>query len=162
MEGREQDYRGANEEIHLDDSVREEMRQTLTKRKVVRRKKALVTAACAVAMAVILSVTGVLDAALASLGLGGTMNALAAAQYPDIPGDDRDWKWDFRETQGMYSDELLKGIKQFARDSAVLVLGKETEKNLCYSPVSLYTALAMTAEMAGGETRQEIRGMSIF
>ena len=156
MEGREHDYRGANEEIHLDESVKEEMRKTLARRKVVRRNRRIATAVCAAAMVAVLAVTGILDGALASVGLSGTMNALAAAEYPDMPLDDWQWRWDFREQQGVYSDELLEGMKQFASDSAVLVLGQETDKNLCYSPVSLYTALAMTAEMAGGETRQQI------
>ena len=156
MEGREKDYRGANEEIHLDESVKNNMRQTLARRKVVRRNRRLATAVCAAALMAILAVTGVLDGALASLGLSGTMNALAAAEYPDMPGNNRAWKMEFREQQGQYSEELLQGMKMFARDSAVLVLGEETEKNLCYSPVSLYTALAMTAEMAEGETRQQI------
>ncbi len=156
MGGRENDYRGANEEIHLDESVKEKMRQTLARRKVVRRNRRIVTAVCAAAMVAVLTVTGVLDAALASVGLSGTMHALAAAEYPDISGNRHTWKMEFREEQGTYSDELLQGIKQFASDSAVLVLGQETEKNLCYSPVSLYVALAMVAEMAEGETREEI------
>lgn len=156
MEGREKEYRGANEEIHLGESVKEEMRQTLARRTVVLRNRRIASAVCAAAMIVVLTVTGVLDGVLASLGLSGTMNALAAAEYPDIPLDDWQWRWDFREQQGDYSDELVESMKLFARDSAVLVLGQETDKNLCYSPASLYTALAMTAEMAGGETRQEI------
>ncbi len=156
MGGRENDYRGSNEEIHLDESVKEKMRQTLARRKVVRRNRRIVTAVCAAAMVAVLAVTGVLDAAFASVGLSGTMNALAAAEYPDISGNRHTWRMDFREEQGAYSDELLQGMKRFASDSAVLVLGQETDKNLCYSPVSLYTALAMTAEMAGGETREQI------
>lgn len=156
MEGREKDYREANEEIHLDESVKDEMRHTLARRKTVRRNRRIVTAVCAAAMVAVLAVTGVLDGALASLGLSGTMNALAAAEYPDISGNRYSWKMNFRREQGIYSDELLEGIKRFASDSAVLVLGKETDKNLCYSPVSLYTALAMTAEMTEGETRQQI------
>ncbi len=156
MEGREKDYRGANEEIHLDESVKDEMRQTLARRKVVRRNRRIATAVCAAAMAAVLAVTGVWNGVLASLGWNGTMNALAAAEYPNTSNKEHLWKMEFREQQGTYSDELLEGMKLFARDSAVLVLGQETDKNLCYSPVSLYTALAMTAEMAGGETRQEI------
>ena len=156
MEGREKDYCGANEEIHLDESVKNKMRQTLARRKEVRSNRRLVTAVCSVTLMAILAVTGVLDGALASLGLSGTMNALAAAEYPDMPLDNWQWRWDFREQHGVYSDELLEGMKRFAGDSAVLVLGQVTDKNLCYSPVSLYTALAMTAEMAGGETRQQI------
>lgn len=156
MEGREKDYREANEEIHLDESVKEKMRHTLARRKVVRRNRCVATAVCAVAMVAVLAVTGILDGALAAVGLSGTMNALAAAEYPDISGNRHTWRMDFREEQGTYSDELLEGMKRFASDSAVLVLGEETEKNLCYSPVSLYTALAMTAEMTEGETRQQI------
>jgi len=156
MEKRERDYHGANDELHLDETVKEEMRQTLVRRKVMRRNRRIATVVCAAAMILVLTVTGVVDGALASLGLSGTMNALAAAEYPEISGNRHLWKMDFREEYGIYSDELLQGMKLFARDSAVLVLGQETDKNLCYSPVSLYTALAMIAEMAGGETRQEI------
>ena len=65
MEGREKDYRGANEEIHLDESVKNNMRQTLARRKVVRRNRRLVTAVCAAALMAILAVTGVLDGTLA-------------------------------------------------------------------------------------------------
>jgi len=156
MEGREKDYREANEEIHLDEAVKEKMRHTIARRKTVRRNRRITVAVCAAAMVAVLTVTGVLDGALASLGLSGTMNALAAAEYPDVSINRHSWRMDFRREQGTYSDELLEGMKRFASDSAVLVLGQNTDKNLCYSPVSLYTALAMTAEMAGGETRNQI------
>ena len=156
MEERMKDYGRANEELRLNESVKEQMRHKMARRNVVRRNRRMVAIVCAVAMVAVLAVTGILDGALASLGLSGTMNALAAAEYPKIDENKHLWKLNFREEQGTYSDELLEGIKKFARDTAGMVLGQETERNLCYSPVSLYTALAMTAEMAGGETRQQI------
>ena len=49
-------------------------------------------------------------------------------------------------------------VNQFARDSAVQ-LSKDFEENGCYSPLSMYYALALTGCGAGGRTKEEFQNM---
>ena len=51
-----------------------------------------------------------------------------------------------------------KSVNQFARDSAVL-LSKDFAENACYSPLSMYYALALTGCGAGGQTKEEIQNI---
>ncbi len=88
-------------------------------------------------------------------GQGGA-RVLAAAEYPQaIAFGDREARQERIERLGKIPEEFSRAIRQFAADSAYLALGQETEQNLCYSPLSFYMALAIVAETAQGETRNE-------
>lgn len=54
--------------------------------------------------------------------------------------------------------DFTVSLNEFARDSTVL-LSPDFSENACYSPLSLYYALALTASGAGGETRDEFRSV---
>ncbi len=54
-----------------------------------------------------------------------------------------------------YSSKYNRTFGEFAARTTVEML-KERKENTCYSPVSLFAALAMTAEATKGETRREI------
>ena len=49
-------------------------------------------------------------------------------------------------------------VNQFARDSAVL-LSESFKDNACYSPLSMYYALALTSCGAGGKTKEEFQNI---
>lgn len=69
--------------------------------------------------------------------------------------DDGDWKSKLTiEEENPVSEELIGAINDFSYDSAVRVLS-EKEGNRNYSPISLYFALALTAQGAKGETEEE-------
>lgn len=52
--------------------------------------------------------------------------------------------------------EYRDGLAKFALDSAPKVLAQQAGKNSLYSPVSLYMALSMLAQTAGGDTQAEL------
>lgn len=101
---------------------------------------------------------------------------LAQADYPEFPTrpelpEDRDiWDSDYRRAEMEYwkAVEELRGgcrwaltsgrpaVARFAARSAPLALAGHERENAVYSPLSLWTALAMEAECAGGETRAQI------
>ncbi len=54
-----------------------------------------------------------------------------------------------------YSSKYNRTLGEFAAKTTVELL-KDKEENTCYSPVSLFAALALTAEATKGDTRQEI------
>ena len=49
-------------------------------------------------------------------------------------------------------------VNQFARDSSVL-LSKDFGENACYSPLSMYYAMALTGCGAGGQTKEEFQSI---
>lgn len=175
MEGREQDYRRAHEEIVLEPWVREQIRQ----RVLAENKKSDISDMgpgegerkmrghhsfgknrrgwlYAGVLACLAAVTALAVFVSSSL-TGGDIRVLAAAEYPEaLAFDDYEGKRALAESLGPVSEEFRLAVRQFAADSARLVLGQETEENLCYSPLSLYTALGMVAETAAGETKDEI------
>lgn len=53
------------------------------------------------------------------------------------------------------SDGFLDGVKDFSCKTASIVLNN-SEENVNYSPVSLYYALALTAQGAGGSTKEQL------
>lgn len=83
------------------------------------------------------------------------------AKYPDGEGSARFekdydlWSKDRRERNAQVS--VFKGSLDdfWTRSITTFLVGSEGE-NLVYSPVNVYLALAMSAEITGGNTRQEI------
>lgn len=87
-------------------------------------------------------------------------NLLASPQYPELtPYSDNFeqwqlWREDYRQLHSApagYADSLTDF---FARSIPEFL--SESTQNTAYSPVSLYMALSMLAQTAGGETQQEI------
>lgn len=60
-----------------------------------------------------------------------------------------------RQLLDLTAREATEKIASFVYESFSAFLGN-AEENLLYSPVNAYLALAMTAELTGGETRQQI------
>ncbi len=62
------------------------------------------------------------------------------------------------EEDDMYElkQEEIKGLRSFFLDSAPVFLGEEDGKNHIYSPVNVYMALGLLAEVTDTETRQQI------
>lgn len=60
-------------------------------------------------------------------------------------------KYDLRRQPGGYTN----GTESFFRNSIKVFLGDESTENKVYSPLSLFMALGMSAEISGGYTRQQ-------
>ena len=91
---------------------------------------------------------------------------VAAAAYPEMPshpkgGDEKDWdKWHSVVAALRDQPEGYKaGFDGFFADSTKEFFRNTQSKNQVYSPLSLYMALGMTAEISGGNTRQQILGI---
>jgi serine protease inhibitor len=54
------------------------------------------------------------------------------------------------------SDDFMNSLKKFSASSASVVLSNDEGKNMLYSPVSLYYALALSSDGANGKTQSEI------
>ncbi len=119
--------------------------------------------------------------AYSTAGKGGapvTMNyALSEPVYPEFPkqpqfpeeGGEEAWKT-YSEAYDKYTDALraLRGeagsvteaehaaLNAFAAKSVPLVLAGQEGKNAVYSPLSLWSALAMLAQCANGDSRQQV------
>lgn len=110
-----------------------------------------------------------------SIGLGTTFNnsqnsfvttayAISEAKYPKMakyPNEnslsfDKDYEkwWESIQGQRRESD-YKKGIKPFVEQTAQQFLS-DTEQNKVYSPLNVYMALAMLAEITGSDSRQQI------
>ncbi|MCH5354071.1 MAG: hypothetical protein J1E06_11500 [Acutalibacter sp.] len=65
-------------------------------------------------------------------------------------------------TAGWVKEEIdpafSESVNRFARDSAML-LSKDFEENACYSPLSMYYAMALTGCGAGGKTKEEFQNV---
>ena len=97
---------------------------------------------------------------------------LAAPAYPEFPArplepDNGDWEaYDkayqaYRQAldtlrDGGISPEVQAGLTAFAGRSTPLALAGHQGENAIYSPLSLWSALAMLAQCAGGSSRQQI------
>ena len=88
--------------------------------------------------------------------------AISEAEYPEMPtnpnidGADYD-EWFDRITE-MESDYVNDPpeLDSFITDTASLFLSDTRGENMIYSPINLYMALAMAAEISGGESRAQI------
>ena len=54
------------------------------------------------------------------------------------------------------TEEHWKVLNDFAAKSVPLVLTEHTEENAIFSPLSLWSALAMLAQCAGGDSRRQV------
>ncbi len=103
-----------------------------------------------------------------------TSYALARPVYPDFPaypeepqGDDADWDAYFDAYSQYIKDlEAVRGqglteehwavLNAFTAKSTPLVLAEHEGENTVYSPLSLWSALAMLAQCADGDSRQQV------
>ncbi len=93
------------------------------------------------------------------------MIRLASAEYPEMPqypgGNENDdaayKKWSdakkiLRDQPAGYDE----GFDEFFKNSTLIFLKGTETNNRIYSPLSLYMVLSMSAEISGGNTRQQI------
>ncbi|MCI8577457.1 MAG: DUF4825 domain-containing protein [Lachnospiraceae bacterium] len=84
---------------------------------------------------------------------------MAQAEYPQEPV----YKNDEERYEARYAREIPERFEEaygsFAFRTAAQVLGKGSQVNQIYSPLGLYYALAMSAQGAAGETRQELMSL---
>ena len=65
------------------------------------------------------------------------------------------WAKDNEEKSDL-ARENLEGLQSFLADSAAVFLGGDQEENHIYSPLNVYLALGLLAEITDGESRQQI------
>lgn len=129
-----------------------------------RRVKRWGTAIAAV-LAVAIGVTAVVRPWGGSSSGGLTASALAEAVYPEMsPYPDENslsfdedfnaWWEDVRNRQP--SEGYADGLEDFWTGSIQTLLGDADGENKVCSPVNIYMALAMLAELTDGESRQQI------
>ena len=109
-------------------------------------------------LAFTLFLTGCSSAANPSTANPGGNSAPSLAAKPSYPKsldfDDYEAKYAVREEYPV-DDKIWDSVADFSARSASLALGGSTENSL-YSPISLWFALAICAESAGGETRDAL------
>ena len=85
---------------------------------------------------------------------GGDQEALKA--YLDALGQYHDALAALRGDNPGLTEEHWKVLNGFAAKSVPLVLTEHTEENAIYSPLSLWSALAMLAQCADGDSRRQV------
>lgn len=86
---------------------------------------------------------------------GDVPTKLVSIVYPEaISFDDSEAQYEVRQ-QNSVDDSIMNSLNEFSAHSASVILGSQKE-NVCYSPLSLYMALAMLSNGANGETQDEI------
>lgn len=80
-------------------------------------------------------------------------------ERPNINSDKFDAWWDEREQREALLTEAVNPIFDFAELASHEVLAGVDDTNRVWSPINAYIALAMTAELTGGETQQEVLGV---
>lgn len=97
---------------------------------------------------------GTLTAVVKPGGKNGPVQSVTQVRQPEaIEYDDYKARRAL-EDENVLSDEFLSGVKRFSYESAGRILAQGDE-NRNYSPASLYFALALAAEGAGGKTGEE-------
>ncbi|MBR5474700.1 MAG: hypothetical protein IKU83_04745, partial [Lachnospiraceae bacterium] len=132
----------------------------------------------AVSLSVVLALTSLLGCSQQTKNGGVNMKyAMAQAEYPkmapypdeqsffndktgewDERGFDKAydaWQKDKKAQQNWAADGYQDGLKEFCEKTMPLFLKSEGE-NRVYSPLNLYLALAMLAEVTDGESRQQV------
>lgn len=79
-----------------------------------------------------------------------------AGERPDRDSDEFEIWYDERERRRNQVESFLPGISDFAEKCSNEVLSGLDTQNRLWSPVNAYIALAMTAELTAGQTRQEV------
>jgi len=113
------------------------------------RRRWMAAAACALLLLgaiIIMLVTGT-----GEQGTGAIINVIYPKAYAF---DDTDTRLAIRE-QNPVEDSFLKALDEFSYNTGALVLA-ERGKNINYSPLSLYYALAVAASGAGGDTSGQL------
>lgn len=117
-----------------------------------KKRKYYFLGAIAAVLAVAILASSLLPGAsspLSPLGFLRTLsvnaNAVNVAEYPE-------YEWVYRRDL----PEQLAPLQDFFADSMGLSLSGGSKENTAYSPVNLYMALALTAELASGDSRQQI------
>ncbi len=95
---------------------------------------------------------------------GDAKQDASSSAYLEL-ADDTEHHWSLEENElqelsetALIDPEFTKVLNDFAKNSTVL-LSKEFGENSCYSPLSLYYALALTGSGAGGSTKQEFQSV---
>lgn len=96
------------------------------------------------AVAAVLTVVLLLN--LPSIPMAVSAKAVSTAHYPD-------YEWEYR---GDEMTAAMNILKEFFGRSITQSLSGTAGENTTYSPINLYMALALTAELTGGESRQQI------
>lgn len=90
-----------------------------------------------------------------SSGDSGEMIPLSAVTLPDpIAFDDYEAQWAVRDANPV-DESFMKALNAFAYESAAKILANDG-KSACYSPLSVYYALAIAASGASGDTQKEL------
>lgn len=96
-----------------------------------------------------------------------TAKVLAAAQYPDTPDYPEDagsinWNEEYEAWHDAYIEQKQKAranraaFYPFFSSSMKAFMSDTGEKNIIYSPLSLFMALSMTAQTTDGSTRKQL------
>ena len=95
-----------------------------------------------------------------------SVHAISVAQYPEMSkypagtrwnSHDLNWKaWDEDQAKQHAYFGSSKGLESFVRATASEILSGDGTENCVYSPMSVYMALAMLAEVSDGNTRAQI------
>lgn len=164
-------YRRANEQIHVPDALK---RRTLTaERPVLQRRPAFLVSCAAVLAAAVLAVVLLWPQASPS---PLTAYALAQPAYPQMaPYPDEqahidpetgeyldslqesyDAWWHDVQAQRQHSEGYTQGMGTFFTKTARQFLSGAGAGNRAYSPLNLYMALGMLAELTEGDSRQQV------
>ncbi len=81
---------------------------------------------------------------------------LAKAKYPEMPKYGSDEAYEFRKEMRSLPQNYIDGFNKFFINSSRIFLSGSVNENKLYSPLSLYLALGMTAEITDGSSRQQI------
>ena len=163
-------YRRANNAIHAPDALKAKVKAAHPPaRRRLPKIGGLVAAVLAVAFLLHLPLW---DTSTGQLDPGQFASAAYVAQYPEplsfeqifADSEDPGFDWDAAyETWESYRDSIrvdadyLSSLAPFTRDSLRAVFqGLDPGDNRVYSPLALYMALSITAELSDGATRQQI------
>ncbi|MBO4837927.1 MAG: hypothetical protein J5493_00965 [Lachnospiraceae bacterium] len=132
--------------------------------RAAKKKYTTVWAACAL-LAMALIIGGILLFARDNGGYHKPVALAAALAEPEYPRD-KQWEDYYNNATANLPDPAFErrlanrgaadGFRGFFTDITLQLLGEEDTENAVMSPVNIFMATAMLAEISGGETRQEI------
>lgn len=139
-----------------------------SKKPIKKKKRIKITAAiaamlaCAIGLGIFFGNQKLIDSTNNGT-IPPVLHAVSVAQYPEMqkyPKEDSDfaicqaWTQDQIKRQAYFG--ASNGLEGFIGATASEILSGNGTANRVYSPMSLYMALAMTAELADGNTRAQI------
>ena len=119
----------------------------------------------AVAAVLVLCIAGGVLLRLSGGSLMRTAYAIEEAEYPDMapyPNEnslfyEQQWEaWQEAQKALRQPEGYADGLAAFFRATIPVFLSEQEGENSLYSPVNVYMALGMLAEITGGESRQQI------